>query len=135
MRYFVVTALLGFVILLTGCSSNTKVTGKVMFEDGTPLTTGEVRFEASGGFLASGRIQPDGTYTMGSLTEKDGVPKGSYKVSVFAMEYPDVKPGADLTKVPSPKSLVAKKFTSGETSGLECKVDGKTTFDIKVEKP
>lgn len=134
MRYCVFTVFLGMMVLVAGCSSNTKVTGKVTFEDGTPLTTGEVRFNSSN-FTASGKIQSDGTYTMGSLSEKDGVPKGNYKVSVYVVDSPDVKPGADLTKLPPPKPIIAKEFMSPETSGLECKVDGKTTFDIKVKKP
>jgi hypothetical protein len=93
-----------------------------------------VRFE-SPGFTASGKIQSDGTYTMGSIAEKDGVPKGSYKVSVLAVDYSGITPGMDPAKAPPAKPLVAKEFMSSESSGLVCEVKGKTTFDIKVKPP
>jgi hypothetical protein len=123
-----------FLVLIIGCSQQTQVSGKVTFEDGSPLTTGEVRFESSG-FLASGKIQSNGTYRLGSTAKADGVPKGSYKVSVFAMDESGFKPGTLPRDAPAPQSLVMEKYRSGETSGLVCEVNGSTTFDITVEKP
>ena len=134
MRFSIGVVLLGLLVFVIGCSSKPKITGKVTFDDGTPLTTGEVRFE-SPGFTASGKIQSDGTYTMGSIADKDGVPKGSYKVSVYALNYSGITPGMDPAKAPPAKPLVAKEFLSGDTSGLVCEVKGKTTFDIKVQPP
>ncbi len=134
MRFFAAVCVLALFAFISGCSSNSQVTGKVIFDDGTPLTTGEVRFESSG-YLGSGQIQSDGTYTVGSKAEKDGIPKGSYQVSIYAFEYPAGKPGENPAKTPPPKSLVAKEFQSGKTSGLVCEVNGKTTFDITVKKP
>lgn len=134
MRFFVTVSLLCLLALTLGCSSKTKVTGKVTFEDGTPLTTGEVRFESSGK-LASGKIQPDGTYSLGSVGESDGIEKGTYKVSIYAMDYSDAKSSGDPATAAPPKSLVAKKYQSAKTSELECVVDGTKVFDIKVEKP
>jgi hypothetical protein len=122
-----------FLVLIIGCSKKTQVSGKVTFEDGSPLTAGEVRFESSG-FLASGKIQSDGTYRLGSAADADGVPKGSYKVSIFAMDESGTKTGMLPGDAPVPKSLVTEKYRSGETSGLVCEVNGSTTFDITVEK-
>ncbi|MDR3199609.1 MAG: hypothetical protein LBU34_17205 [Planctomycetaceae bacterium] len=121
-------------VLIIGCSGKTQVSGKVTFDDGSPLTTGEVRFE-SAGFLASGKIQSDGTYRLGSVTKSDGVPKGSYKVSIFAMDESGILPGMLPGDAPVPQSLVAQKYRSGETSGLVCEVNDSTTFDVTVEKP
>jgi hypothetical protein len=121
------------VVLITGCSGKTQVSGKVTFDDGSPLTVGEVRFESTG-FLASGKIQSDGTYQLGSVGKSDGVPNGSYKVSIFAMEESGINPGMLPGDAPVPKSLVTEKYRSGETSGLVCEVNGSTTFDITVEK-
>ncbi|MDR0390765.1 MAG: carboxypeptidase-like regulatory domain-containing protein [Planctomycetaceae bacterium] len=127
-------SVLFLLVLAVGCSGNMKVSGKVTFSDGTPLTSGEVRFESSG-FLASGKIQSDGNYTIGTIYESDGIPNGSYRVSIYALEYPDIPPDTDPADAPSPKSLVAEKFCSAETSGLTCEVNGTTKFDITVEKP
>jgi hypothetical protein len=133
MRYIIIIFATILLVLITGCSQKTQVSGKVTFEDGSPLTAGEVRFESSG-FLASGKIQSDGTYRLGSTANADGIPKGSYKVSIFAMDESGIKPGMLPGDAPAPKLLVTEKYCSGETSGLICEVNGSTTFDITVEK-
>ncbi|MDR3110199.1 MAG: hypothetical protein LBU65_11020 [Planctomycetaceae bacterium] len=132
MRFTHFCFVLVLMTLLAGCGSKTQVTGKVTFDDGTPLTTGEVRFE-SGNYLASGKIQSDGSYRLSSIGENDGVEKGTYKVSVVAMEEIVTDPNKPLAEQKQAKSLVAAKYRSGETSGLTCDVKGTTTFDIQVE--
>jgi hypothetical protein len=138
MRYVklicVLFSLLFLSLLSVGCSGKSKVTGKVTFSDGTPLTTGEVRFETTS-FLASGKIQSDGSYRLGSVSESDGVPKGSYRVSIYALDFSHITPEMNIADAPPGKPLVAEKFRSGETSGLTCEVNGTTKFDITVEKP
>lgn len=124
--------------VFTGCGGGgVNVSGKVTFEDGTPLTMGEVAFQTAS-FIATGLIQPDGTYTLGSLKAGDGVPKGTYNVTVKAVSSPPVPPGAlsDPNYKPAPaKHLIDLKFASQSTSGLTCQVDGKTTFNITVTPP
>jgi hypothetical protein len=132
MRITHVCFVLVLMVLLVGCGGKTQVTGKVTFDDGEPLTTGEVRFE-SGNYLASGKIQPDGSYRLSSIGENDGIEKGSYKVSVVAMEEITIDPTKPTIEQKEAKSLIAGKFRSGETSGLTCDVKGTTTFDIQVE--
>ena len=119
---------------MTGCGSKVSVSGKVAFDDGSPLTTGEVRFETAN-FVSSGKIQSDGTYRLGTTSDKDGIPKGTYGVTVRAMSAPELKPGVRTEDVPPPKSLVNTKFGSTKTSGLTCDVKGSTTFNITVEPP
>jgi hypothetical protein len=127
----------GFVIvllvLIVGCSGKIKVSGKVTFEDGTPLTAGEVRFESSD-CLVSGKIQSDGSYQLGSASATDGIPKGSYNVSVFSIDESGIKSGVPPENAPPLKSLVAEKYCFGKTSGLVCDVNTSTTFDFTVEK-
>ena len=133
MRFFcVVVAVLLFSI--SGCGSKVSVSGKVTFEDGSPLTNGEVRFETAN-FVSSGKIQPDGTYQIGTASDKDGIPKGTYGVTVRAMDNSTVTSGMALEDVPPPKSLIDTRFGSTNTSELTCEVQGKTIFDIKVEPP
>ncbi|MDR2705606.1 MAG: hypothetical protein LBC02_07485 [Planctomycetaceae bacterium] len=134
MRYVTLICVLQLLLVVIGCSNKVSVSGKVTFTDGTPLTTGEVRFESSG-FLAAGKIQSDGNYQLGTISESDGILKGSYKVSIYALDYSHITPEMNPMEVPPAKSLVAEKFCSGETSGLTCVVSGNTKFDIKVEKP
>jgi hypothetical protein len=134
MRYVALICVLPLLLSAIGCSGKMSVSGKVTFTDGTPLTTGEVRFESSG-FLAAGKIQSDGSYQVGTTSETDGIPKGTYKVSIYALDYSHIKPEMNPMEAPPAESLVAEKFRSGETSGLTCVVNGSTKFDIKVDKP
>ncbi|MDR2437753.1 MAG: hypothetical protein LBE12_00075, partial [Planctomycetaceae bacterium] len=79
-------------------------------------------------------IQSDGSYRVGTLSDTDGIPKGTYKVSIYALDYSNITPEMGLD-APPPLSFVAERFCSAETSGLTCDVKGKTKFDITVEKP
>ena len=65
-----------------GCSDKVKVRGKITFsDDQSPLTVGQVRFQTDT-LQARGILKPDGTYALGTLSEKDGVPKGTYTVAI-----------------------------------------------------
>ena len=134
MRFFCIVTVAVFLFSIAGCGSKVSVSGKVTFDDGSPLTTGEVRFETTN-FVSSGKIQSDGTYRLGTTSEKDGIPKGSYGVTVHAMGQPELTPGMRTEHVPPPKSLIDTKFGSTSTSGLTCEVKGSTTFNITVRKP
>ena len=142
MRFFSIVFVACFVLSALGCGSQVSVSGKVTFEDGTPLTTGEVLFEKEG-FMASGRIQPDGSYRIGTASDSDGIPKGTYGVTVRALDASgaststpsmSVAPG-DASAAPPPRSLIDPAFGSVETSGLTCEVQRSTTFNITVRKP
>ncbi|MDR1960374.1 MAG: hypothetical protein LBQ54_15285, partial [Planctomycetaceae bacterium] len=75
MSRFVCFILLCAVLGMTaGCGSkNQKVSGKVTFTDGSPLTTGIVCFVAEDGSTGRGEIVLDGTYVMGFESEKNGI--------------------------------------------------------------
>ncbi|MDR1924176.1 MAG: hypothetical protein LBQ66_07365 [Planctomycetaceae bacterium] len=108
------------------------MSGKVTFTDGTPLTVGEIYFETDI-FLAHATIKADGTFTVGSLKESDGLPRGTYRVSIVgAFRQLD---GVDETGMPLQELLIDDKYTSGATSNLTCTVpteNGK--FNITVER-
>jgi len=133
------------VALTVGCNRNVQVTGKVQFADETPLRVGSVVFESeSDQFSANGKIQEDGTYKLGSVKEGDGIPRGTYRVSIIgavtygaAPEMP-TDPYASRGSVspfPPSISLIHRKYASAETSELSCNVTQSTTYDITVEKP
>ena len=136
--------ILGFVILAVilwtvGCSTNVKVSGKVTFPDDTPLTFGKVTFETNS-FVASGQLKEDGTYIIGSVSARDGLPPGQYQVyiagatrqeGVRTMKAPD----GTTIEVPVAVPVVAKKYTKAETSGITCDVKKSMKFDFKVDPP
>jgi hypothetical protein len=125
MKHLIITVAL-LCIAVAGCSRNVALSGRVSFPDGSPLTVGEVYFETDT-FLSHGTIGKDGRYVLGSLSEKDGLPPDTYRVSIVGAEEPD---GAMTYK-----SLIDEKYKDGRTSGLTCTVTGNTTFDITVTKP
>lgn len=133
------------VLFLAGCGEP-KVKGKVTFPDGTPLKRGMVMFQ-NDQIMASGNISANGTYSVGRLKDGDGVPPGKYQVYLSGTQVfdaddtaPEVEIGASgLPTSPghiaATVDLVDRKFTSPNSSGLNCDVSGNMTFDIKVEAP
>jgi hypothetical protein len=119
---------------VSGCGDGfVPLRGKVTFsDDGSPVTTGFVYFD-SGGKLARGKINADGTYIVGSLSDTDGLAPGNYKVYVQATG-PDPSVAITASGLRPPVSLVDPKFSSAATSGLECQVDRSTkSYDIVVD--
>ncbi len=131
MRTKIFRAITLFALLLCGCwgcgsSSGTlpsliPVKGKVTYK-GQPLTKGTIRFEPDGyGRMATGKIQPDGTFVLSTLSKDDGVVAGFHKVYVNETG-------------PNPKKeLVPKKYTLPTTSKLTAEVDREHTefsFDL-----
>jgi hypothetical protein len=118
-------------LFLTGCGQ-IKVSGKVTFPDGSPLTTGRVLFD-DGKNNYSGMIQNDGSFSVGMLKDGQGIPRGKYNVAIvdaITEEFPG--PGVP----PIVAYLIASKFRSPRTSGLEYDIQKKTTdIHITVEKP
>ena len=120
---------------VSGCGDGfVPLRGKVTFsDDGSPVTTGFVYFD-SGSKLARGKINADGTYIVGSLSDTDGLAPGNYKVYVQATG-PDPSVAITASGLRPQVSLVDPKFSSVETSGLECHVDrSKKSYDIVVDR-
>ncbi|MDR1924294.1 MAG: hypothetical protein LBQ66_07965 [Planctomycetaceae bacterium] len=66
-----------------------QVSGTITFEDGTPLTKGEVIFFLNGSeeYIAKGKIGSDGSYSLaeqkiGKESGRKGCQKGDYKVVI-----------------------------------------------------
>lgn len=137
---------LPFLVTVLGCGGAT-VSGKVTFEDGTPLTVGMVCFEI-GAEQMIGPIQSDGTYVMTPDDRKKKIPKGEYKVCITnayvevgeALQDPGSRPDFTGDRSASggrrmTQCVIHNKFESTITSNLTCKVDGPTVYDITVTKP
>lgn len=141
MKYRFLFLFLILMISLSGCSKNVSVSGKVTFEDGSPLKIGSVVFE-NATMSARGELNENGEYKLGSTKESNGLPKGEYKVFIVGAVEEIIDDSASdsyegnsamsgqMTR--STKELIDSKFKFPEKSGLSCSVQGKTTFDITV---
>ena len=117
-----------FLCLVVGCGKgHVSLKGKVVFsDDGSPLTLGSVILTQQN-FQSRGDLNANGEFVMESLSARDGLPPGTYQVSIAgAIEY-GVFGGM--------RSIVDPKWTDPETSGMTVEVDRKTKFlEITVER-
>ena len=114
-------------LLLCGCSDRVRVSGKVLYDDGEPVTRGGVTF-TNDIIQATGRIQPDGTYVLGGQRERDGIVPGTYRITVMA------RSGGGMSGIPE-TLWVDEKYENPGTSGLSVEVTGRMTHDIIVTRP
>jgi len=144
--------ILGWVVVAVvfcaaGCSNKVQVSGKVTFPDGSPLTVGKVSFETES-FVATGTLKEDGTYILGTDSERDGIPRGTYKVYVagamqqigtqdMAVQTAGAGGGMERSTMEMPLFVpaVAPRFSKADTSGITCEVKKSMTFNFEVEPP
>ena len=130
-------------LVACGCGGRCKVTGKVSYKDGTPLTFGTVVF-ANETTLCKGDIDENGVYEMRTFKPGDGVPPGTYKIYlsnttkfVESGKTNKVKMGDQETVMPTMAqniSLVPSEYTNQDQSPLgEITVKGKTTKDLLID--
>ena len=129
---------LALVILIAGCGERKmKLGGLVTFaDDDAPVTSGFVIFTAIGAdFQSRGKIGADGTYTLSSTGNNDGIPPGEYAVSLVGVEKNTQVDTPDGSYFTLSEPLILPKYTSPETSDLTFTVDGSTKrYDIQVER-
>jgi len=129
---------LALVILMAGCGERKmQLGGTVTFsDDSAPVTTGFVVFTAIGAdFQSRGTIEEDGTYTLSSTGNNDGIPPGEYAVSLVGVEKHTQVDTPDGSYTTHSEPLILPKYTSPKTSGLTFTVDGSTKrYDIQVER-
>lgn len=140
---YVVLFAISCLLTVVGCSGFVPLSGKVTYSDnGEPVPCGMVMLE-SAKFMSRGTINKDGTFTVGSLNEKDGIPVGEYRVYIVgAMESREdqskKKTGPEGMVMAAPMSityLLDRKYEQASTSGLTFTVDGsKKPFNISVDR-
>jgi hypothetical protein len=123
------------IVVLAGCSKSGmhQVTGRVHFEDGTPLEYGRVIVDYGTPAGAWGRIKKDGTFRIGTLSETDGMKPGKVRVYLGQAEIPGTPAGDGSVSPGIP--LVHPRFSNPATSGLSFEVPKDMKWDIVVEKP
>ncbi|MDR1480715.1 MAG: carboxypeptidase-like regulatory domain-containing protein [Planctomycetaceae bacterium] len=134
MKIYDSIALLLVCVCFCGCGNgNQQLSGKVTFPDGSPLNVGIVCFEnAETNKMARGELNENGVYVVGFESEKNGIPKGTYKVFITGAILE--KGINEKTGLPVTEPQIAAKYSNKSTSGLTFTADGKTkTFDIVVE--
>lgn len=134
-RWFVVVGGICSAFLL-GCSNRERLypaTGRVTYQDGTPLAGGAIEFRpakpsAKPGPNATGQIASDGTFQMSTFGVDDGVVIGQHQVLIIPPPTPEEFGGRRLS------NSVAPRFGSFETSGLHADVvpQGPNYFEFKV---
>ena len=128
------TVFLGILLLTIGCSDDkVGLSGKVTFsDDNSPLTVGTVYFTTDT-YEARGTIEEDGTYRVSSVSDKDGIPPGEYKVYILGAEK---NTGQMAGMYEQMEQLIDEKYASKGTSGLSVKIDKSTkTYDFQVDRP
>jgi len=92
---------------LVGCNNNTRVTGVVSYEDGSPVKDGEVYLD--GNVLARGTIK-DGAFSLGLKKDGEGVPAGTYKVQC-SKPLPELKadPNIEAYELIEPTEVTVEK--------------------------
>ena len=127
-------AAVAFLAGVAGCGDGRyAVHGRVVYEDGTPLTEGIVigeKVEGDRRVKAQGSVKSDGTFSWGTLVPGDGAEPGKYRVVVVPPAVGEraaekgVLPAIDL------------KFSNPQTSGIDFEVKpGKNELNITVTKP
>lgn len=102
------------------------VSGLVRFPDGTVLRDGSVEFELIGrspAVTSTGRIGPDGAFTLGTFTANDGAYAGKHRVAVFS-DY-SIGTGAERPGM-IPEVKLDPRYRSFDTSGI--------TIDVLAEE-
>lgn len=106
-------------VAIGGCSDGrpvrVPVSGQVVI-DGQPVTHGAIRFVPDGARPASGKLGPEGRFTLGTFEDADGAVPGRHRVGVIALEI-----DGSVQKWHAPK-----KYSRAETSGLVVEVSEPT---------
>ena len=126
--------------LAVGCDRGPRtypVNGKVVFEDGSPLTTGGVVFSElmsseAAGANARGAIDEAGNFQLTTFKDNDGALAGKHRFLVRAD-----RDAEDYTKrgiIPRP--VIAERFESYDTAELEFRIEeGNNDLTLVVAKP
>jgi hypothetical protein len=133
-RWLTMLAALAFLVGVAGCGSGRyPVHGRVVYEDGSPVTEGIVigeKVEGDRRVKAQGNVQSDGTFSWGTLRPGDGAEPGKYRVVVMPRAVGEKE--ASQGVLPA----VERKFSNPQTSGIDFEVKpGTNELDITVTKP
>ena len=127
-------AALAMMVGLSGCGSDRyPVSGRVTYDDGSPLTEGTVIAQMGEGAKSvsvQGRIDSTGRFSWGTERPADGAKPGKYLVAVIPRGLGDAETAKGILPAVDPR------FSNPQTSGIEFEVKpGSNELNIKVYKP
>ena len=132
--------LVSFASTLVGCwqPRQVKVSGRVTFADGTPLTYGQVCF-SDGYYLGRGDLDENGEYELRIFRKNDGIPPGVYQAYItcaIRLEADDSRASRGNPGLAKLVMLIDRQYMTERTSGWVCEVDKKhKRFDFTVYPP
>ncbi len=141
MRYLSVVLIL---LLANGCGSSkielAPVSGTVMF-NGKPLKKGKIVFESPNNRPANGLIEDGKIVELYTTKPGDGVPLGSHKIAVFALEVasesittdPSQSTNKGQNYMGTGKSLIPDKYNDPEQSGLTAEIKAGEENTVTLE--
>lgn len=98
--------------------NNVQVTGKVSFEDGSPLSEGRIIFQDEQ-FEYFSDLNPDGVFSLWTVRAGDGIPPGNYRVYFRFGNIPDEElPVRPVFASPRDSELAAR-VESGKRNRFE----------------
>jgi len=107
-------------LAIVGCGKGRpktySVSGRVLV-DGKPLNRGDIRLLGEK-FMGASAIGTDGSFTISTFGEQDGVPADTYKVEVIAYDFPS--PGTVC-------NLVPQRYLQAATSDKTVEITGSTS--------
>jgi hypothetical protein len=135
----VAALVVAFVATAGGCGSTSDqpetvpVHGTITYND-EPVPRGTVTFLSAEGHTATGEIQPDGSYRLGTFAADDGAVLGQHRVMIVAdTADPTLIPGSSPGYEP-PKELIPAQYKDANTSGLVADVSRENpeiNFDLE----
>ena len=133
-RRLTMLAALAFLAGVAGCRGGQyPVHGRVVYEDGSPVTEGIVigeKVEGDRRVKAQGSVQSDGTFSWGTQSPGDGAEPGKYRVVVVPRAVGEKEASQGV------RPAVDRKFSNPQTSGIDFEVKpGRNELDITVTKP
>jgi len=128
-NFLKITIVLLALAVVIGCGKP-KVKGKVYFsDDKSPVTQGTVLFHRDNE-ISRGIIQKDGTFVVGTLSARDGLAPGNYRISIKNTQI-DISGGSIM---PVFQNVIDRKYEDPGTSELTLEVKKSQTFDIPVDR-
>ncbi len=133
-RRWLTPVALALLVGVVGCGGDRyPVTGRVVYEDGSPLVEGIVIGVAGEGdrkVMAQGAVQPDGTFRWGTEKPGDGAKPGKYRVVVVGRALGEAEAAQGMLPAVDPK------FSNPQTSGIDFEVkETSNQLNITVTRP
>jgi hypothetical protein len=133
--------LIGLVVFsasLTGCGDMVRVTGKVTYPNGQPLTIGQVIF-TDDFYMGKSDLDKNGEYSIHSVRPNDGIKRGVYRAYITsAIRFEPTEEITDAVlnyRCDDPDLLIDMQHTNPDTSGWVFDLQKNSKIDFVVYPP